>query len=425
MKKNEKTVAAFKAQEQAKTLVLNNLRKKITENTLSDQAKADAEAVIAEKEAEIQSIKDMIAQLEADPEDKTAELTAKIAELTAKVAEVQNSLAAPKGFLKVKNFIDSKEGMKAFSEAVQNSATGKDFKKNWKNVLVENGLTDADYFLPPTVIDEINDLWESAAGEFLNLLDVTGLLALKVVNETGGQIGRGHEKGQAKDEQTLSFDTKELRAQMVYKYLTIDRETIEFEDNTGALARYIARELAQRVMTAIMRAVLVGDDATITKIEPIASAASAFQTTTTITGTSADFTVENVAAIVDDIIADGEIVMFMHKKSARALRKYIAATGGTVQYKSLEQLAGELGVSKIIETRLLPAYNTLTETAQPIVIAFVGKAYKVVGDLTMKGFENFVLAYNKNEYLTEVYVGGGLGVYGSGAVLKMKTVPKN
>ena len=57
----------------------------------------------------------------------------------------------------------------------------------------------------------------------------------------------------------------------------------------------------------------------------------------------------------------------------------------------------------------------------PIIVAFVGKAYKVVGDVTMKGFENFVLAYNKNEYLTETYIGGGLGVYGSGAVLKMKT----
>ena len=37
--------------------------------------------------------------------------------------------------------------------------------------------------------------------------------------------------------------------------------------------------------------------------------------------------------------------------------------------------------------------------------------------MTMQGFENFVLAYNKKEYLTEVYAGGGLAMPGSAGVL--------
>ena len=60
MEKNTKKVKAFVAQRDAKTAVLNSLRKKVTENTLSDEAKADAEMLIAEKEAEIQAIKDLI-----------------------------------------------------------------------------------------------------------------------------------------------------------------------------------------------------------------------------------------------------------------------------------------------------------------------------------------------------------------------------
>jgi len=245
---------------------------------------------------------------------------------------------------------------------------------------------------------------------------------LKIVNETGGEGAKGHTKGEEKAEQTITLADKELRAQMVYKYITIDRETVEFEDNTGALIRFIARELTQRIMTTIMKAVLVGGETTITKIESIGGASSAFQTTTTLTGAAeTNFTIDNVAAMVDGITADGEIVMFMHKKSARALRKYVAATGGTTSYKSLDELAAELGVSKIITTRIIDSYDTIGTTAKPIIVSFVGKAYKVVGDVTMKGFENFVLAYNKNEYLTETYIGGGLGVYGSGAVLKMKT----
>ena len=138
MKKNIKTVAAFLAQEKAKDAVLNNLRKKVVSNTLTDEAKAEAEALIAEKEAEIQAIKDLVTQLEAEEDGKSAELKAKLAELAAKVVEVENSLKTPKGFVQVQNFVESKEGMKAFLKTVQNSVTGSDFKENWKGVLVKN-----------------------------------------------------------------------------------------------------------------------------------------------------------------------------------------------------------------------------------------------------------------------------------------------
>ena len=79
----------------------------------------------------------------------------------------------------------------------------------------------------------------------------------------------------------------------------------------------------------------------------------------------------------------------------------------------------ELGVSEIRTTKLLNEAATDT-VRKPRAIAFVGKAYKVVGDLTMQGFENFILSYNKKEFLTEIYAGGGLAVPGSGAVVMSK-----
>lgn len=422
MEKNTKKVKAFVAQRDAKTAVLNSLRKKITENTLSDEAKADAEMLIAEKEAEIQAIKDLITELEASEDDKSAELLAKIAELTAKVEQVENSLTQPKGFLKVKNFADSKDGINAFLRTVQNSASGADFKENWGKILTTNGLTDADYFLPAIVADEIKDTWETVSENFLSLLDVTGLLTLKVLFETKNDRALGHKKGKVKAEQELTFVPKEIRAQIIYKYITIDRETIEYENSSGSLVRYIAKELILRIMDEIMGAVLVGDgraaaaDGKISKIESIGAATDFYSTKSTFT-TNAGFDIETVATAIDSIQADGDIVLFMSKKTARYLRRYVNAVGGSVRYSSMTELAEELGVSQIITTRKLADYDSVVTASTPVVVAFVGKAYKVVGDLTMTGFENFVLAYNKNEYLTETYVGGALAEYKSGAVI--------
>ena len=422
MEKNTKKVKAFVAQRNAKTAVLNSLRKKITENTLSDEAKADAEMLIAEKEAEIQAIKDLITELEASEEDKSAELLAKIAELTAKVEQVENSLTRPKGFLKVKNFADSKDGINAFLRTVQNSASGSEFKENWGKVLTTNGLTDADYFLPAIVADEIKDTWENLSENFLSLLDVTGLITLKVLFETKDDRAQGHKKGKVKAEQELTFVPKEIRAQIIYKYITIDRETIEYENSSGSLVRYIAKELILRIMDEIMGAVLIGDgreasaDGKITKIESIGAASNFYSTKSTFTA-DVNFNIEKVATAVDSIVADGDIVLFMSKKTARFLRRYVNATGGSVHYSSMTELAEELGVSQIITTRKIADYNSTVTASTPVVVAFVGKAYKLVGDLTMTGFENFVLAYNKNEYLTETYVGGALAEYKSGAVI--------
>ena len=427
MAKQSKTVAAFLAQNTAKEKVLNSLRKKLASNSLSEEAKADAEALIAEKEAEVQAIKDLVAELEAGEEDKSEELKAKIAELTAKVAEVENSLKAPRGLLRVQNFIDSKNGAKSFLSVVKNSMNGEEFKANWKAELTKNGITPNDLMLPPAVVSVLTDTWENTAENFLQLLDVTGLYALKVAydnNDAETSRAQGHKKGTAKNEQVLNFVPKELRPQMIYKYITIDRETLDFEDRDGVLATYVARELASRILHELMRAVLVGDgreaaaDNKISKVESIARAAT--DVYVTVSNAAGDKpTIDEVAEAIDSITAEGDIVLFVSKQTARSLAKFISGTGATTQYNSLTDLAMELGVAEIRTTKLLNEAAT-DAIRKPRAIAFVGKAYKVVGDLTMQGFEDFILSYNKKEFLTEIYAGGGLSVPGSGAVVMSK-----
>ncbi len=415
-------IDALKAHINAKNSALSKLRGRMTSNTVSEETKAEIEALIQEKEAELETIKQMLADAEASEEDKSEEVKTKIAEMQAQIKKIEDSLVQPKGMLKVRNFIESEEGNKAFMQCVRNSADGNEFRANWNAVLAKNGITPANLMLPPAVITEIADAWEKDSEDFLRFLDITGLKVVKVANDTTTMSSedaraKGHTRGNQKAEQDLTLTPKEIRPQIIYKYITIDRET-ELEDENGVLARYIARELAQRTISEIVRAVLVGDGRLpadpnkISKFESIYRAATDNYVTVT-TAVGAVPTIEEVATMVDNIDADGDIVLAMSKQTARKLREYIGGAGGTTRYISLDELADELGVAHIYLTR----YLNNSSAGDPIACAFVGKSYKVTGDLTPEGFENFILSYNKKEYLTEVYAGGGLVHLKSGACL--------
>lgn len=421
MKKNKKTVEAFIKQKNAKNAILAGLKKKLAENTLSEEAKAEAQRVIDERQAEIDAIQAAIDEMEAAEEDRSEELMAKIAELQERQRDIENALAEPKGVLAVSNFINSDKGMDAFVHAVKNSATREQFFENWKNELVKNDITPNTFVLPEAVLQEIGDTWETNAPAFLELLDITGLKAGAWGMESGDDEAtsraQGHKKGTEKNEQTLELTKKEVRAQIVYKYITIDRETADYEDN-GVLMRYVARELTLRLMNEIVRAVLVGDgratgaDNKISKIEAVDRAAT--DAYVTVSTAAAQYpTIEEVATAIANIEHDGEIVVAMNKKTALNLRAFVAASGGTTQYRSLDELAAQIGADRIYLTKYVPA-----TTGNAAVIAFIGRAYKVVGDLRIDGFEDFNLQYNKKEYLTETYVGGALVYPKSGAVVK-------
>jgi len=532
MKKNEKKLKNFTTSLVAKENVLSRLR--MRSNTLSDEARAEAEAVIEEKEAEIESLRTQIEELDAAEEDMDQQLRALVAELQGKVEEVEESLRAPRNFVQVQNFLKSEKAQRLFLDTVRHTQDVKEFAHNWHAALTRNGLFDfavneegkpsPEAFtgtLPEAVLEEINDAWENAADGFLQLLDVTGLLALKTltdVNDADSSRAHAHQKGLKKDEQALIFKPKEIRAEIIYKFIRIDRETVEYENAGGALLRYITRELATRIVHEIMRCVLVGDgrylsdnpgsgehpllpkEGHVTKLEPITEAAPLYTRETLSrvpviiaheTGGNPTHedgkewkegcftypedcihaaltqmpTIDEVAAMVSTIEAEGDIHLFCSKALANHLRRFVYGGGGTPIYNALEDLAQMLGVAGIHTTRILPQvatsdgvcfnaffdcfsskssavtylkdkygitckgkeegsnYNNLNgiinahEYKMVQAIAFVPSAYKVVGDVTVRGFENFNLAYNKNEYLNEVYIGGALTVPFSGAYL--------
>lgn len=388
-------------------------------NTLSEEAASQIDAAIAEKQALIDTMQQIKDDATAAEGDETEAALAKIKELQDKVTKMENSKKEVPAAVKIKNFINSREAAKEFQKVIKNSRDKASFLEAWNAVLVKNNISPTASMLPGAVVSVITDTWEKTADGFMSILDVTGLNVLKSLLDTNTDAtysrAQGHTKGAQKNEQSLIFTPLELRPQIIYKYIKIDRET-ELEDENGVLINYIAKELVSRIINEIMRCVLIGDGRTganhINKFVSVArSTTDAYVTVSTSAARIA--TIDEVKEMIDSIDADGDIYLFVSKKQCTELQKFIGATGGTTQYKAIDILAGELGVKGIFKTKMM----TASAAADPIAVAFVGKSYKVVGNLNTAGFEDFNLAYNQKEYLTEVYAGGGLIDANSGACL--------
>ena len=393
---------------------------------MDEADKAEINNMIAEKEASIELLKNQIATADAVEVE-----AAKITELQNKITKMENENKNPKN-VKLHNYIDSAEALRDFSEVVKNSRNSAEFLKNYNAVLLKNDITPKNTFLPPAIVNEIKDAWESNAGEFLGMLNHTGLKVwttafedatmtaetsrAKQWTKRGATVGTTNEG--KKDEQILSFTPKTLRPAIIYKYITIDRETI-LEDENGILVQYVSRELAQRILQEVMTAILVGDGRGDVHTKIRSFEAIARNTTdayvTVVTSDYLQVTKTDVMNAIAAINTEGKLVLAASKQTLLKLREKKGGYGGTVDYKSLDELAAELGVEKIFATSAMAVTPAKNETA---VVIFDADAYKTVGDLKMDTFENFLLSSNAEEFLAEIYAGGGLAALKSAATVR-------
>lgn len=407
---------------QVKQKSIDLLKNKLGADGLTAEQIEQMNATILEKETEIANIKKQAEGLDA----------AKIEEIQNRMIKLENALAEPKKSVKLANYINSDQALQDFALTVRNSRTSSEFVEKYKEILVKNDITPKNTFLPPAVVQEIKDAWESNAGEFISLLNHTGLKVWKVALENADKEAetsrakawtkRGETKGTknteiSKAEQALSFQNVELRPQIIYKYITIDRETI-LEDENGLLINYIAKEAAQRILQEVMRAILVGDGRgnvhTAVRFETVARAV----TDSFVTVVDSDFlypTIEDAADAVDSINSEGKKVLVAGRTLLRKWAKDKYGFGGSVSYKTRQALADILGVDYIFDSQYLNITPTKNQYAAVIIDV---DAYKTVGNMKMDTFEDFTLSKNASEFLAEIYAGGGLTEFKSAAVIR-------
>lgn len=316
---------------------------------------------------------------------------------------------------KAKDYLKSKKALEDFANVLKANAgkTTEEIKAAWGKICVQNGLTDPDYFLPPEpVVTNIEDAVKTSG--IYNALNHTGLDVFKAVwddtdSEADTSRAGQHNKGDEKAEQVLDFDKRVLRPRYIYKYLVLDKETIREQRSTGALIRFVLNELPVRIIREIERAVVIGDgrgdvDRRVESFISVKSdvvAGNAFASSYTPDTSATNY--EKLVRAIAEIETEGAMYLVAKKGFLVDLKLEQNVNGGWIWAPGAD-VAGALGFAGAFE----PTWFTDTTDADYDAYIVVFGSYYTVGDNSIESFTNFKLQTNENEFLQEIYKGGGL-----------------
>ena len=399
-------------------------KKALLNNELTDEEKTVVENAVS-------SLEDILKRVEeAEDVEGVEDLRNTVNELGDKLKSIEEKLNQNKqevndNTMEQNEYLANSVSVHDFAEAIRNSKTGAEFRANWNAKLVENGFTITEgsesAFLPEAVKGQINDLWNRNA-DWLKDLNNTGAKKFYVRHNTSEQDAensraKGWKKGDTKVGQTINFAAKLLSPQFIYKIQEIDLQT-RFESDE-ALISYVLGELVDQILYEIKRAILVGDgrdvssDYKINSFEAIAKSSTDAYTVVS-TETANGFLVDDMRAMVDNIENPNNkpIYVFMDKASLRTLSRVQASETSTPVYIPTEQVAEQIGASRIITTDLLGSdYKA---------VAFIPGEYYLVGESILNPVLMTAHDIYKNVdiYRYECVAGGGINAMKSSAVLK-------
>ena len=373
-----------------------------TANSLSGDDRSTVENTIAKLKEQEETLVNAIAMC-----DNAADLAA----VRTQVEEVQNAVKAiretMKGAKKTANTLAEMAKTKAFREAfvetVRNTVEPREFKAAWRakvNELMTKNSIDGDNitagdFLPGFILNEINDRFVGKRHRLLELVDWTGLPMWKSLFETGEEMGHVHTAGAEKTEQELSFDAVTIRPDYVYKLQRVDQVLLrETRDMDDVLYRYIIAELLDRLLKTVENLIVTGSgtDHFLKATEKV------------IAQTAGGNKIMEAGYYMDD--SEGAIAIMSKAKYYDIKTTLSAMTANGGRLVTHDDVLAYLGVEEIVFNASTFVPVTASSTWSGIMF-MSPRDYKLVGDRRPDQYEDFNLAYNKREYLMEIYVGGG------------------
>lgn len=338
-------------------------------------------------------------------------------------------------------WLDSPDAMAAFERTlIDNDNKGVEaFHKEWADTVSRNmadtasfgvDTTDVSKFIPTEAITTINDALNTRGSGLWNLFRKTGMDRLTIGGNILGlsEATRAHgypvaSYGTKKKEQTLSFVKRELTADYTYKYITLNKGDIRRTQKPGALLRYILSELPNYIIQTIERQVVLGGYEDMAHFRSITTdaadkssdwAGNKFALTYTLTE---DTPLMGFVKASHMVRAQGNKVLVCNADTVADLLMSANANGNTyIALGGDDTLARALGVSQIIT----PEWWTAEDDKTTAGVVMSASHYALVGDTSVESFTNFALQTNTNEYLQEIYAGGGLDAEKSAVVIKPK-----
>lgn len=340
-----------------------------------------------------------------------------------------------------KTWLDSNDAMIAFERAlIDTDNKGVEaFHREWADTVNRNmsdtasfgvDTTNVDKFIPTGAITTIADALNTRGSGLWNLLRKTGLDRLTIGGNIAGLTDqtRAHgypvdSYGTKKKEQVLSFVKRELQADYTYKYITLNKGDIRRTQRPGALLRYVLQELPNYIVQTIERQITLGGYTDMAHFRSVVTDADDNSSEWKGNRFALSYIMTDNTPLMDFVRAShmvraqGNKVLLCNADTVADLLVSADANGNTyIALGGDDTLARALGVNQIIT----PEWWTDTDDTTTMGVIMSASHYAVVGDTSIEAFTNFALSTNTNEYLQEIYAGGGLDAEKSAVVIKPK-----
>lgn len=340
-----------------------------------------------------------------------------------------------------KTWLDSDDAMIAFERAlIDTDNKGVEaFHREWADTVNRNMSDTASFgvdgdnvnkFIPTAAITTIADALNTRGSGLWNLLRKTGMDRLTIGGNIAGLTDqtRAHgypvaSYGTKKKEQTLSFVKRELQADYTYKYITLNKGDIRRTQRPGALLRYVLQELPNYIVQTIERQITLGGYTDMAHFRSVVTDATDKLSEWNGNRFALSYTMTDDTPLMDFVRAShmvraqGNKVLLCNADTVADLLMSANANGNAyIALGGDDTLARALGVNQIIT----PEWWTDTDDTTTMGVIMSASHYAVVGDTSIEAFTNFALSTNTNEYLQEIYAGGGLDAEKSAVVIKPK-----
>lgn len=338
-------------------------------------------------------------------------------------------------------WLDSPDAMAAFERTlIDNDNKGVEaFHKEWADTVSRNmagtasfgvDKADVDKFVPTEAITTISDALNTRGSGLWNLFRKTGMDRLTIGGNVLGltEETRAHgypvaSYGTKKKEQAPSFVKRELTADYTYKYITLNKGDIRRTQKPGALLRYILSELPNYIVQTIERQVVLGGYEDMAHFRAITTDAADKASDWAGEKFARSYTLGEETPLMGFVKAShmvraqGNKVLVCNADTVADLLMSADANGNSfIALGGDDTLARALGVSQIIT----PEWWTSEDDKKVAGVVLSASHYALVGDTSVEAFTNFALQTNTNEYLQEIYAGGGLDAEKSAVVIKPK-----
>lgn len=340
-----------------------------------------------------------------------------------------------------KTWLDSDDAMIAFERAlIDTDNKGVEaFHREWADTVTSNMSDTASFgvdadnvnkFIPTEAITTISDALNNRGSGLWNLLRKTGMERHTIGGNITGltEQTRAHgypvtSYGTTKEEQVLSFVKRELQADYTYKYITLNKGDIRRTKRPGALIRYVLQELPNYIVQTIERQITLGGYTDMAHFRSVVTDAGDNKSEWKGSRFALSYTMADKTPLMDFVRAShmvraqGNKVLLCNADTVADLLMSADANGNTyIALGGDDTLARALGVNQIIT----PEWWTDTDDTTTMGVIMSASHYEVVGDTSIEAFTNFALSTNTNEYLQEIYAGGGLDAEKSAVVIKPK-----